>query len=505
VIGTVAMAGSVAARFFGETKHPSRIHHAGVMDWSNRPDPIKRYRGLESVPLPRPGPVVTSALDAVATISAKPSGPRPTIEDLARLLVLGAGVARTLTDGSETYHFRTYASAGALYPVEVYVACGDLPGLGSGVYHFGPRERGLVRLHGDDRRRFVVRAAGGEPAVGAAPVVLILTGIPWRTAWKYTERGYRHLFWDAGMIVANLLSLSAAAGLEARVILGFADREIEELLGLDGRTEFPLALVAIGSGDDIEPSAESPNAAAFVTEPLSRKVIEYPMITEVNDAGRLESPDDVAAWRARGGSIPQTPSESSVPPPAGHLSDDLATVIRRRGSARILARRAIPAETLRDILWRATRGIPTDYRPNGARSIEPFLIVNQVDGHEPGAYRYRGGELILLRRGNFRRESGTLALGQRLAADASATHFLMANLAEVMEALGDRGYRAAELEAGIVAGKLYLGAYAHRLGATGLTFFDDPVTEFFGPPAAGLSCLLVVAVGVSPRLERGDG
>jgi hypothetical protein len=69
-------------------------------------------------------------------------------------------------------------------------------------------------------------------------------------------------------------------------------------------------------------------------------------------------------------------------------------------------------------------------------------------------------------------------------------------------ALGRRGYRAAQLEAGIVAGRIYLCAYADHFGATGLTFYDDEVTRFFSPDAEGKNCMLVVAVGDSPRLSR---
>ena len=76
----------------------------------------------------------------------------------------------------------------------------------------------------------------------------------------------------------------------------------------------------------------------------------------------------------------------------------------------------------------------------------------------------------------------------------------MADLRATLERLGARGYRAAQLAAGIVAGKVYLAAYAHRFGATGLTFYDDAVERFFSPDGAGQSCLLVVAVGDSPRL-----
>src|SRR4029453_18459446 len=160
---------------------------------------------------------------------------------IARLLTWGAGIRHAVPyPGGETFSFRTYASAGALYPIEVYLVCGDLEGLEAGVYHYLPDGDALVLLREGDHRPSLARACDGEPAIAHAPGVLALTGIPWRTAWKYSERGYRHLFWDAGMILANLLALAASVEMSVRVVLGFADRELGRLLGLDGRREFPL-------------------------------------------------------------------------------------------------------------------------------------------------------------------------------------------------------------------------------------------------------------------------
>jgi hypothetical protein len=163
----------------------------------------------------------------------------------------------------------------------------------------------------------------------------------------------------------------------------------------------------------------------------------------------------------------------------------------------------MPREVLLDVLGRATRGVRSDHAPDGSRLIEPYLVVNRVDGLKPGAYVWRDGEPRLLLDGDFQNQAAFLCLDQRLGGDSSATVFLMADLLATFEGLGARGYRAAQLEAGTVAGKVYLASYAHRLGATGLTFFDDEVERFFSPDAVGKSCMLVVAVGGSPRLHRG--
>ena len=133
----------------------------------------------------------------------------------------------------------------------------------------------------------------------------------------------------------------------------------------------------------------------------------------------------------------------------------------------------------------------------GTMLNELYLIVNAVDGLESGAYVFHRerSSLELLREGDFRREAGYLGLGQDLPADASANVFCLANLAPILERYGDRGYRVAELEAGIIGGKLYLAAYGQRLGATGLTFFDDEVTAFFSPHARDKSVMFLVALG----------
>lgn len=500
--------GRAAREYHESTKHSSRsVRRVGhSMDWSNRPHPFRVYEGLDGVPLPQALSLGVSAREALAGITVSDEVGDIDLIALARLLRYGAGVLRRKAFGpGEVLHFRTYASAGALYPVEVYVACAGFPGLEAGMYHFDPQGFRLVRLRDGDYRAQLARASAAHEAVARASTVLVLTGIPWRTAWKYGERGYRHLFWDAGMILANLLALAASAGLGAEVVTGFADAEIEALLGLDGTTEFPLCLLPVGgSRKPVFPSDEPPVQVSFEVLPLSRRPQHFPAIQGANEAGRLLDPHDVSHWRersrrwapdTRGGEEGVIRSAESDPP-----GDPLEEVIRRRGSARVFTPGSISGAVLGDILDVATGPIPTDGPAPGL--IEVYLIANAVDGLEGGTYAFARGGFVSLRRGDFRREAAYLCLEQRLAGDAAATIFLMADLDAVLRGLGDRGYSTAQLEAGIVGGRIYLGAYAHRFGASGLTFYDDDVTKFFSPHAAGKDCMLVMVVGKSPRLAR---
>ena len=392
---------------------------------------------------------------------------------LSHLLFHGAGVVREVSGPGGSFHFRTYAAAGALYPIEVYVVAGATAGLGAGVYHYGPREHALMPLRTGDFRGGL-GLAGEQPGAAA----LVLTGVPWRTSWKYEARGFRHLYWDAGMMLANLLASAAALQVQARVALGFVDRAVEEVISIDGRSEFALAVVALGS-DETPQSPEAPRLDIRVA-PVSPRPQSDPFIVRARDAIALRSEDEVAAFRdADVSDQPEERNGSRVAVPADEallVEDSLEEVVRRRGSSRRLAREAFPAAEYGVLLDQALGGLPQDWPP---LRIEAWFVANALDGLEPGSYRYAGEGLFdRIRAGDLRRGAGYLCLEQRLGADAAATLFLMADVEDAVRKMGGRGYAAAQLGAAVAAGRLYLGAYAQCLGASGITFYDDEVRGF---------------------------
>lgn len=477
---------------------------ARPLDWENRPHPFKVYEGAEEIDLPHTSfKGKLSALESLETSDVSEISGTLDLPSLSRLLELGAGVARSRDlGGGERFYFRTYASAGALYPVEIYLVTGEIPGLAAGVYHFAPRKARLALLRSGDHRGILAAAAAGEQSVSTAPVTLVFTGIPWRTSWKYGERGYRHLFWDTGMIIANVLALSASEGIGSRIVLGFADGEVGQLLGIDGRDEFPLALMPLGREDPHHEPSSEPEPIAVQARPFGGAV-EYPGIREINEAGSLQTGEEVESWR----SPPPPPDllhgwEAVQFQPVETHSDSIEEVIARRGSARFFEGAPVPGPILADILERSMEGFPTDYAPSDSPLIQPYLIASNVDSLPPGSYVWTPVGFRMLRAGDFRREAAHLCLDQPLAAQAAVVVFLMIELDSVHETLGDRGYRIAQLEGGIVGGKIYLASYAHRFGATGLTFYDDEVTRFLSPDSDGQNCMLVIAIGESPRLRR---
>jgi SagB-type dehydrogenase family enzyme len=492
------------------TKHsPASIRRGPHgLDWEIMPRPFKVYPELAPIPLPRD--FTTSSRAALAAIAdpgtAAGDGPPLDRAALAHLLYFSAGVLhRRKYPGGELF-FRAAANTGALYHIDVYLACAALPDLDAGVYHFGPHDFALRRLRAGDHRAVVVDAAAHEPAVTAAPVVAIFTSTFWRNAWKYRARAYRHCFWDLGTMLANLLAVAAGIRLPARVVLGFVDDAMNRLVDVDTEREVTLALVPLGRGASPPPAAPALTSLGLDTLPLSSREIDYPDIRRAHEASSLSSANKVETWR---GIPPARPAE----PPAGELvalaatpqvREPIETVILRRGSTREFARESIAFAELSAVLRGATRSFPADFAAPGTPLCELYLIAHAVDGLASGTYwfdRTRDG-LVLLETGLFRREAGFLALGQALAADAAVDLFWLADLGAAFTRFGNRGYRAAQLEGGIEGGKAYLATYALRLGATGLTFFDDDVTAFFGPHAAGKGVMFLVALG-HPLRRRG--
>lgn len=499
--------GAAARRYHEATKHSPQSVAASrhVLDWANQPMPYKIYPTLEPIPLPIE--IVPTTLPAVRALLEPGVSPadRPAVPDLAtiaRLCILSNGVTRVRRHAGGELAFRAAGTTGALYHVELYLACADLPGLGAGLYHFGAHDNSLRQLRSGDHRAALVAASGEEEAIARAPLVVVATSTFWRNAWKYQARAWRHAFWDSGTVLANLLALATAGGLPAWVVLGFADDQVNALLDVDPEREAAVYLVAIGDVEAPPPAVPRAPPLNLPTLPLSRREIRYRLIEETQADTSFATPDEAAAWRDKVQELP-----APRPSPAGPVvalpmseqpsSDPIERVIRRRGSTRRFARAPIGADALATLLQVAAAPLPGDFAPESVPLTDLFLIVNAVEAVEPGAYLVRedGIGLERLRSGDRRSAAGSLALGQDLAADASVNLYWLADLDRLLAALGDRGYRAAQLDAAIRAGRAWLAAYALRLGATGLTFFDDEVTRFFSPRAAGMSVMFLLAAG----------
>jgi hypothetical protein len=434
---------------------PRLLQDLETNDISRLPWFYKRYAdALPRTALPRDLPATTAPAVAVMAGTADVAPSPVDLPQLARLLHLSAGVTRTAERPSATWLFRAAGSAGGRFPLELYVAIpAGLPAP-AGVHWYDPSEHALVTV--------------GPPPTGDAATVVV-TGVPWRTGWRYRERGYRHVYWDAGTMLAQLLAVATSGGLQPRLFSRFHDAEVTSLVGADGVDEWPVAVVALGEGAP----ALSPSGDATPGE-VDVAPVEFPLVTAAQRAGDLRQLGD--AW----------PDGDPVEVAAG-VSTPVETVVLSRGTQRLMDRsRGLSEQLLRTSMTVATRGIGLPHR----------VVVHDVGELSPGIYRWPDLSAPSVP-GELRDELYRIALDQGLAADAAFVAIAAADIA----ALGDHGYRDAHLAAGIVEGRLHLLAYAMGASASGMTFLDSEIPELLAEPLTGV---LFTCVGV-PEYRSAPG
>ena len=417
---------------------------------------FKRYEGaLPRLPLPRSLPTTTASAVAVLAGTADVGSRELDLPQLSRLLHLSAGVVRTMDRPYTTWLFRAAGSAGGRFPLEVYVAVPDGVDVPAGVHWYDPQEHALVRV--------------APPPRGGAPT-LVVTGVPWRTGWRYRERGYRHVYWDAGTMLSQVLAVADSAGLTSSLFSRFPDASATALVGADGVHEWPVAVVTLGSSP---PALEASGPAAGGDV----------------DAAPLEFPLETAAQRAGDRDTLGPPWEHGDPvdaPVSG--SNPMEDVVLARGSQRRMdPARGVPESTLRISLGAALRGIDLPHR----------FVVHDVEGVVPGLYRWP--DLSTPARGGaMREELYRVCWEAGLARDAAFVVIAAANVG----ALDDREYREAHLAAGLVEGRLHLLAYGLGASACGMTFVDSEVPQLLGEQLDGL---LFTCVGVPEYTSAAGG
>ncbi len=141
---------------------------------------------------------------------------------------------------------RAAPSAGALFPIEVYPVVHNVQDLEAGIYHYSVPGHTLEMLRPGDFRLAIMQAGIWQDFLGQANVCFVLSAIFQRTRWKYQERTYRYILMEAGHIGQNLYLAATSMGLGCCAVGAFLDRELNDLLGLDGESEASLYILAVG-------------------------------------------------------------------------------------------------------------------------------------------------------------------------------------------------------------------------------------------------------------------
>jgi SagB-type dehydrogenase family enzyme len=528
----------VVMRYHERTKHRFNRYAPGPgeLDWANQPNPFRRYEGAPLVRLPRLGPddePSSPDYDDLYLCGAAPSMPL-TIRSLSRLLQYGLAISAWKQAGATRWALRCNPSSGNLHPTEAYLLIGALPGLGDapGLYHYAPREHGVERRADCSTDLFMALMREFPQQA----LLVGLSSIHWREAWKYGERAFRYCQHDAGHAIGALRIAAATLGWSASLLHGLADDTIDELLGLHrvedfagAEREHPVAVLAVWptnvAGDGrVRTQHEVPRQLDSVLvhdltracwhgaanrlsrdEPVRWEAIDEVAAATLKPAGAAQGFDTLETLGAERNGLP-----SKVGPLAGQL------ILQRRSLQACDGRTSIAAASFYRMLTRLMPHVelPASRRPmpwdtmSEDPSIHLGLFVHRVTGLEPGLYllvrdptqigslkramhpRFDWSTppgcpddlpLRMLEAGDAKRLATQLSCHQEIAGDGA---FSLAMIAEYQEALFTHGawcYRRLFWEAGLIGQVLYLEAEAAGVRATGIgCYFDDPVHRTFG-------------------------
>ena len=486
------------------TYHSVRTN-ARYLDWHNQPDPFRSYEGTPIVDLPRdPGFSSTGTFAAMAALVEKTEQPDEIDSEghekidlnlswLSRLLWHSMSVSawKKVPGSDARYSLRVNPSSGNLHPTEIYVALRSFAGTQDGLHHYRADRHALeLRSRGAWTRQLT--HAMEIPWASDSQLIVGLTSIFWREAWKYGERAYRYCCHDLGHAMMSVLLAARASGLPGGAVAHFSDLRLARAMGLSESDEAPMAFLVFpprksssgGFDSSVEPVVGIPNE-------LSGEEVRYELLLGIHSSTVLLDPS---------GPLPQVPSappgnggDASSPGPPRDAP--LGTIVRKRRSALDFDARTPPMarDELEQLLDFATRDWRADWRGNfsgetipaqcGADFVALYLYVHRVHGCEPGVYRWERAsrKLELLHPGDVQRVAAFLSLEQALAGNSCFTLSMIANLDEAARIFGNRGYRYVFFEAGAIGQRLYVGAEALGWNATGIgAFYDDDVHRYLG-------------------------
>lgn len=491
-----------AVQYHQKTSYARHRLDGQALDWANQPNVYKTYPGLEPILLPREPRLPAQPLsDLFQQGSATDPRSIITVEDLSALFLLTCSLTARARHPGGDFYYRSAASAGALYPTEIYTALTGIDGLEDGLYHFSIAHHGLIRI----RSAAALVFSGperSEPAAAGPRLVFFLTAIFFRSSWKYRARAFRYHLLDTGHVLEHLVLALRTLSLPYRLAFDFEDPVLGNFLGLDEKQEAPLALclvntpeVAFRTGPSLEPLPADFQQAGRV----SHREVDYPLIREAYQAGgtsKIDTPPDLNMVTQLG---PKPASWSPLPaPPLSTLKAPLEQAVFSRRSRRNYVTAPLERES-----WQALWGTLVLFAGEQPAGRPPHQILaigclaDRVAGVSPGFYLldWPTGSLGLAAPGSLTQSMAGICLDQAWLAQAAVHFCFLTNLEVLDERQGARGYRYAMLQAGRLGERLYLTATALGLGCCGIgALYDQEAAGLLGLNEAS-RLLYLVAVG----------
>lgn len=482
------------------TKHSLERYAKGpeTLDWDDQPDPFRRFSGCEVIALPKPGRELAplfAYLDNPETIAPQPL----TLSGVGLLLELAFGLSAWKQFGPNRWALRCNPSSGNLHPTEAYLVSTGNDFVQSGVYHYVSHDHSL-----EQRCRFADTLADSGLLIG-------LSSIHWREAWKYGERAYRYCQHDTGHALGALRYAAAVLGWSVELLAEWPDADMACLLGLNRSDDFKaLEQEAPDMVCRIHTAAQSQPLAAKVLLDAAQSgswfgkadslrayhLYKWPVIDEVSAAAHKPCTEEAKRQVSR---QPQ-------PLPASSCAQTATAIIRQRRSAQQFDGKMppLPASDFYRMLAAVLPATAAFACWPWPSKIHLFIFVHRVEGLTPGLYALlrddgaleplRAATLAMfdwqkqsdalpfyhLYSGDLKQIAKTLSCHQPIASDSAFSLAMVAEFGATVTAEPWR-YRQLFWECGLIGQVLYLEAEAAGVRGTGIgCYFDDSVHEILG-------------------------
>lgn len=486
------------------------------VDWEDAPLAYKLYRGLPVVPLSLEVPLMLEGREVPA---------KPNLRRIGHFLWYAFGLTQfsqsvfTLDSTEQAAElmqsYRRFApSGGALYPNELYVylKMEDLP---AGVYHYDVAHHRLVLVREGNFDSYIARALGNRCDVSACFGTVFVSTMFWKNFFKYHNFAYRLQGLDSGVLIGQLLEVAKRFGFASGVYFQFLDRAINHLLGLSEQEESVYSVIPLSveptiwftNGSDKDVSAtelcRELTAVQHNHYVKSRRVLEYPMLTKMNEASMLESTRLFRQITAKDRMICE--GEMVALPHVKRLSYDLASVCRNRYSPDMdFVMGKVSKPQLATLLQEATASFSYRNDLDGAYKnhesrVSVYGCLYNVEGISDGAYHYDSTTHTLhqVQFGDHRlRLQHGMSLDNVNLFQVPLCLHMAGDKDHYKTELGYRGYRIQQMEAGMLVQQLLLAASAIGMGGHPLLGFDANLCdEIYKMDPQGKTSLIQIPIG----------
>ncbi len=472
-----------AKEYHDHTGYKGNMISGHQLDWFNQPTLFKDYKGVTRIPLPEPETLSAVPLNSIEAFKPETADP-PLIDinTLSTVLHLTCAITAKAKYSGENYYYRSAASAGALYPVEIYLVCSNVEGLDDGVYNYSILKNLLFEIRKGDFSEYISTGlyadSDNKPAVS-----FILSSIFFRSSWKYRDRAYRYHLLDTGHVMANLILALQALNLPFLKTDNFNDTDINQLIGADEHKEAALSAVTIPGSIKADkniqlPPLKKPDVNILRACIVSGNEIDYPAIREIHDAGRMYPLSKNIA------DIPYNTlntDEWTDIETADDTTEDIPypeCLFRRRSK-----RNFIDEEISRTDFMKILHTVSEVSRINNREIIHTMFFAEKVENLAPGLYYLNRPvkKFGMMKPGLYGNKIANTCLNQGWLKNAGIHFVFSCNLEELDKTYGPRAYRYAMMDAGRTGQLLYIAAASLGLGCCGIgAFYDDEALELTG-------------------------